>query len=498
MNEFTVGYVSRRARQHQDGGARRWRLLRQSVLGVVLVVACQSALSQALYRIKSLGYLGGCTSFTPVAYGFNATDEVTGQACNAAGDLHAFLWKNNGTAMIDLGPSEAGSTSYGNAVNAHGLVAGSATDSTGDYGFVSSGNGSPLTKIPNGLGGTGTYAYGLNDSGQVTGEAGNPPPYDYATDAFLWKQGSGMIDLGGYATGLPTTYGLYVNASGKVAGAQFDGDRSTNTFIWENDGSPAIYLGGQGEVRGPIGINTSGQVAGTFSAMGYAHPHAFYWRNDGTGMHDLGTLPGGSLSEAYAQNDSGQIAGGSWKGYFVKETAFIWMNNGTPMKSLGTLGGANSESDGINASGQVTGWSNPSGSSDLHAFLWRNDGTAMQDLNALIDPTDPLKPYVTLTMGEYIDAFGDVVAEGVDSRSAGAGELYLLQGTVLTLNPRSLAFGSVPIHTSSAAKSVTMTNTSPRAAAVTTIALTAPLRASSPPPTIAAIPWRATIPVRSR
>ena len=246
MNEFTVGNSSRRSRQHQDSAARRWRLLRQSVLGVVLVVACQSALSQALYRIKSLGYMGGCTSFTPVANGFNASDQVTGQACNAAGDLHAFLWKNNGTAMIDLGPSEAGSTSSGYAVNAHGLVAGSATDSTGDYGFVSSGNGAPLTKIPNGLGGTGTYAYGLNDSGQVTGEAGNPAPYDYTTDAFLWKQGSGMIDLGGVvATGLLNTYGLYVNAHGKVAGAQFDGDRSTNTFVWENDGTPAIFLEGR-------------------------------------------------------------------------------------------------------------------------------------------------------------------------------------------------------------------------------------------------------------
>ena len=225
-------------------------------------------------------------------------------------------------------------------------------------------------------------------------------------------------------------------------------------------------------MKGPIGINASGQVAGTFSAMGYAHPHAFYWRNDGTGMHDLGTLPGGQLSEATAQNDAGQIAGGSWKGYFTKQSAFVWMNNGTPMKNLGTLGGTDSQSMGINASGQVTGWAYTSGDVALHAFLWRNDGTTIQDLNALIDPTDPLKTFVTLTSGDYIDAFGDVVAEGTDSRMGGVGELYLLQGTVLTLNPRALAFGSVPIHTSSAAKSVTMTNTSPRAAAVTSIALT--------------------------
>ena len=38
---------------------------------------------------------------------------------------------------------------------------------------------------------------------------------------------------------------------------------------------------------------------------------------------------------------------------------------------------------------------------DSHAFLWRNDGTKMQDLNKLIDPTDPLKPYVTLTVRRF-------------------------------------------------------------------------------------------------
>ncbi len=94
-----------------------------------------------------------------------------------------------------------------------------------------------------------------------------------------------------------------------------------------------------------------------------------------------------------------------------------------------------------------------------HAFLWRNDGTKIQDLNKLIDPTDPLKPYVTLTSGDFINDSGDIVAEGTDSRTGLYG-LYLLQGTVLTLTPRSLAFGNQPINTTSAAKSVTMTNTS--------------------------------------
>ncbi len=43
--------------------------------------------------------------------------------------------------------------------------------------------------------------------------------------------------------------------------------------------------------------------------------------------------------------------------------------------------------------------------------------------------------------------------------------------SVLTLSPRSLAFGDLPIHTSSAAQSVTVTNTSAKTVAITSIAL---------------------------
>ncbi len=43
--------------------------------------------------------------------------------------------------------------------------------------------------------------------------------------------------------------------------------------------------------------------------------------------------------------------------------------------------------------------------------------------------------------------------------------------SVLTLTPRSLAFGNLPINTSSAAQSVTVTNTSAKTVAITGIAL---------------------------
>src|SRR5579862_1432332 len=114
---------------HGKMGAELVRaLLRLVAVFLAFDLLSQAALAQVMYRIKPLGYLGTCTS-VPRAYGFNASDQVTGSACNSHGDTHAFLWKNNGTAMIDLGPSQVGSSSIGYGINASGLVAGSATDS---------------------------------------------------------------------------------------------------------------------------------------------------------------------------------------------------------------------------------------------------------------------------------------------------------------------------------------------------------------------------------
>jgi probable HAF family extracellular repeat protein len=214
-------------------------------------------------------------------------------------------------------------------------------------------------------------------------------------------------------------------------------------------------------------INRSAQVAGYSAVPGTQPVHAFFWRNDGMPMQDLGTL-GGRSTKLVALNDAGQLAGDSDtpKGHH----AFVWKSDGTPMKDLGTFGGTFSYTHDMNSSGQVTGEADFAGNSLAHASLWRNDGTKKQDLNNLVDPNDPLKAYVTLYAGDLINDQGDIVAEGPDSRTGLYG-LYLLQGTVLTLSPRSLAFGNRTIHTTSAAKSVTLTNTSAKVVAISSIAL---------------------------
>ncbi len=468
MDEFTVDYsVCRRLRKNT--AAQCWAVARKLVLGLSLALACQTALAQAMYRIKPLGFLGGCTTSTPSPSGFNTADQVTGRACNANGDTHAFMWRNDGTPMVDLGPPKAGTYSAGAALNASGVVTGYAANNTEIFAFVSSGDGTPMTRIHDGLGGNAIYGSAINDLGQVTGIAYNAN--NSGAHAFLWKNnGSPIVDLG--TLGSDVSDAAAINASGQVTGwSDLPGNGQQRAFVWKNDGSPMVNLGTLGgNFSQGFFINASGQVAGVSTLKRFPESHAFLWRNDGTPMQYLGTL-GGTSSQPYALNDAGQVAGISTTHGRNIPHAFVWLNDGTPMKDLGTFGGTTSDASDLNASGQVTGGADLAGNTAYHAFLWRNDGTKIQDLNTLIDPTDPLKPYVTLTGGEFINDSGDIVADGTDSRTGLQG-LYLLQGTVLTLAPRALAFGNQSINTSSATKSVTVTNTGPKAAAITSVALT--------------------------
>ena len=107
-----------------------------------------------------------------------------------------------------------------------------------------------------------------------------------------------------------------------------------------------------------------------------------------------------------------------------------------------------------------------------HAFLWKNDGKGMRDLNDLIDPADPLKPYVVLTKAVDINDAGDIVAEGFDVHPPGAQyRVYFLRGSSLVLSPRSLAFGNQKVGTSRTAKAVTVQNNGTSVVPITSIAL---------------------------
>ena len=144
------------------------------------------------------------------------------------------------------------------------------------------------------LGGTGTYAYGINASGQVAGwswMAGNTAGHAFITGA----NGVGMTDLG------------------TLGGAN-----------WSQ----------------AYDINASGQVVGRYLTTGNLAPHGFITGANGLGIRDLWSL-GGTGTDAYGINASGQVVGGATTVGNVQH-AFITGANGVGMTDLGTLGGTSS------------------------------------------------------------------------------------------------------------------------------------------------------------
>ena len=293
--------------------------------------------------IEDLGTLGGPS----MGLGINAAGNVTGGSYLSNTDphtagLHAFRYVD-GLGMIDVGALPTGNISEGQGINSGGRIVGGSlvgVDDSVSHAFVASAT-LVLTDLGT-LGGDYSYAWDINDNGQITGEAANKAG---DVHAFLWTSAGGMRDLG--------------------------------------------TLGGNQSVG--RSINESGQVAGE-NRIGTVVTRAFRF-TEGVGMVSLGTLPGGTRSSGYGINDSGQVVGESDNGPILNPTlllkgfslfgthAFLWTES-VGMTDLGHLGGGSSTALAINNNGMVVGTSTlVNGTS--RAFRW-TQAEGMIDIDTLL------------------------------------------------------------------------------------------------------------------
>jgi probable HAF family extracellular repeat protein len=272
-------------------------------------------------------------------------------------------------SMIDLG-TLGGSRSWAAGINNHGHVVGTADDPTTNLAFLWTPEGGMRSLGTVAAGGSGASA--INDHGHVVGSSTTTANGQWG--AFLWTPEGGMRGLGSLWGGSGGARGI--NNHGIVVGWARNSDGWERAFLW-SPGGGMQDLGTLGVRSWANGINDRGHVVGQYDNADAWWGGAFLW-TPGEGMRDLGTL-GGEGSLAVGINNDGHVVG--WSRNAAGQTrAYLW----TPeagMRDLGTLGGSWSNAHGINNHGHVVG-SSQTASGQTLAFLWTPEG-GMRSLGSL-------------------------------------------------------------------------------------------------------------------
>jgi probable HAF family extracellular repeat protein len=416
------------------------------------------------YKLVDIGTLGGPTSGVPTVFyeiygtsgarGISNRGAVTGTSDTSIPDPlcffdpcvneNAFLWKNG--VLTSLGALPGAQWSAVNWISSNGLVAGFSEDAQTDplnsfpeiHGTVwQNGHISDLGTLP---GGYDSWAFGVNNRGQVVGAStnGTPDPYSYyyfqifgsaagtQMRPFLWDRQNGMQDLG--ALGGPDAWAGLVNERGQVAGVSYTSFNANatngtcapnapgqNPFFWQKD-TGIVDIGTLGGTCGvPNAMNNRGQVVGQSYLAGNLVARAFLWdKNANPPLTDLGTL-GGDNAAALWINDAGDVVGladtpnpPGCSGVTCVHHAALW--TGGKITDLGSVDGDPcSRALSINSKGQIVGFTAATcGGNATHSFLWQDGGPAV-DLGTLVQSGSGL----SLTQAIYIDDEGEIVGNGV-------------------------------------------------------------------------------------
>ena len=204
-----------------------------------------------------------------------------------------------------------------------------------------------------------SYAYGLNNSGDVVGQSANVETHTH--QAFLYRNGELQDLSASLGDGESVAYGI--NDRGQVAGAM-NGLR--DGFLYSDGVVTPIPRPSGALSTEARDVNDAGDATGTIS---FGTSTSAFLFHDGA-LDAIGTLPGDDISQARAINNVGQIVGTSIRQQPNLVRPFLYEDG-----EMRPLSGSFGSAFDINESGQVAG------TYSGHAFLYSNG--VLRDLGAL-------------------------------------------------------------------------------------------------------------------
>jgi probable HAF family extracellular repeat protein len=252
------------------------------------------------------------------ASGINNRGQVVGTSRSASGHPHAFLYEQG--VLTDLGTLPGVEESYAADVNERGDIAGGSFTIFGQAHLVLWVGGviQDLGVVPFDDG----IATALNNRRQIVGYSSNTQ----GNRAWSWQDGSfALLPLPEWAT---SSFAWGLNDRGDIVGTAFGPNRAEGV-VWTADGAIVAVGTLPGHVISDArAINNRGQVVGWSQGPDFM-PRAFLWHAGR--MIDLGTLPGGTASFGFGINDAGAVVGASNTGEGGLSAA-VWTRHAPPSR----------------------------------------------------------------------------------------------------------------------------------------------------------------------
>jgi probable HAF family extracellular repeat protein len=280
---------------------------------VCLAVFCLAgSVEAALYKYQDINPAGGIPSgVTYYTEAINDVKQVTGyyQNNNVSPVVHgAFIWDpvKGWTLLQSLG----GTNSYAHAINQQGQIVGQAQTSSGaNHACEWTDPSQAPTDLGLLAGYTGSVAHAINDSGMVVGASLGTHPH-----ACKWTAPQQPVDLG--TLGGSNSFANGINNAGQIVGNARNAQGNSRACLWNvGQTTPQDLAVSLPNSCTAYAINNQGNVMGQNPVTGLGFGNAFFW-NHQTG--EVKNISGGYDSMAVGLSDANQVIawGEAMSGFF--------------------------------------------------------------------------------------------------------------------------------------------------------------------------------------